>query len=140
MRTLVMLKSLDHVVAMVLNSFCDPHGLASLMRNLSWQTETWTIVLFAVTLSSSTNCFMYMLQFSSNGEDRVVVGTLDVNQCIRLLDEIVGKKPQELERLLAVKEGTLPQQPASDDDISITLLVRMLDGQQIAPNPCGLYL
>ncbi|XP_024020257.1 plant UBX domain-containing protein 8 [Morus notabilis] len=74
---------------------------------------------------------MYMLQFSSNGEDRVVVGTLDVNQCIRLLDEIVGKKPQELERLLAVKEGTLPQQPASDDDISITLLVRMLDGKAI---------
>ncbi|XP_024025707.1 uncharacterized protein LOC21405807 isoform X2 [Morus notabilis] len=33
-------------------------------------------------------------KFSSNGEDRVVVGTLDLNQCIRLPDEIVGKKPQ----------------------------------------------
>ncbi|TXG60933.1 hypothetical protein EZV62_012296 [Acer yangbiense] len=29
-----------------------------------------------------------------DGEDRVVVGTLDVNQCLRLPDEITGKKPE----------------------------------------------
>ncbi|KAF8400439.1 hypothetical protein HHK36_013737 [Tetracentron sinense] len=33
-------------------------------------------------------------KFSENGEDRVVVGTLDLNQCIRLPDEITGKKPE----------------------------------------------
>ncbi|KAH6779392.1 Acyl-CoA N-acyltransferases superfamily protein [Perilla frutescens var. hirtella] len=33
-------------------------------------------------------------KFSQNGEDRVVVGTLDLNQCVSLPDEIVGMKPQ----------------------------------------------
>lgn len=33
-------------------------------------------------------------KFSYNGEDRVVIGTLDLNQCLRLPDEIVGKKPE----------------------------------------------
>ncbi|KAL2232735.1 uncharacterized protein LOC105155638 [Sesamum indicum] len=32
--------------------------------------------------------------FSQNGEDRVVVGTLDLNQCISLPDEITGMKPK----------------------------------------------
>ncbi|KAF7154786.1 hypothetical protein RHSIM_Rhsim01G0012100 [Rhododendron simsii] len=32
--------------------------------------------------------------FSENGEDRVLVGTLDLNQCIHLPDEITGMKPQ----------------------------------------------
>ncbi|KAK6156670.1 hypothetical protein DH2020_010918 [Rehmannia glutinosa] len=33
-------------------------------------------------------------KFSQNGEDRVVVGTLDLNQCISLPDEITGLKPK----------------------------------------------
>ncbi|XP_028063408.1 uncharacterized protein LOC114266688 isoform X2 [Camellia sinensis] len=34
------------------------------------------------------------IEFAENGEDRVVVGTLDLNQCLRLPDEITGMKPQ----------------------------------------------
>ncbi|KAG4932480.1 hypothetical protein JHK87_046482 [Glycine soja] len=33
-------------------------------------------------------------KFSTNGEDRIVVGTLDLNQCFSLPDEIVGAKPE----------------------------------------------
>ncbi|KAL9445418.1 hypothetical protein AB3S75_018414 [Citrus x aurantiifolia] len=33
-------------------------------------------------------------KFTDDGEDRVVVGTLDLNQCYRLPDEITGKKPE----------------------------------------------
>ncbi|XP_023531978.1 uncharacterized protein LOC111794081 isoform X1 [Cucurbita pepo subsp. pepo] len=33
-------------------------------------------------------------KFSDDGEDRVVVGSLDLNQCIRLPDEIAGMKPE----------------------------------------------
>ncbi|KAL6520694.1 GCN5-related N-acetyltransferase 7, chloroplastic [Orobanche minor] len=33
-------------------------------------------------------------RFSQGGEDRVVVGTLDLNQCISLPDEIAGMKPE----------------------------------------------
>ncbi|GLT49632.1 hypothetical protein SLA2020_231770 [Shorea laevis] len=33
-------------------------------------------------------------KFTDNGEDRVVVGTLDLNQCLWLPDEIAGKKPE----------------------------------------------
>ncbi|KAK6944284.1 hypothetical protein RJ641_025386 [Dillenia turbinata] len=33
-------------------------------------------------------------RFSDNGEDRVVVGSLDLNQYIRLPDEITGSKPK----------------------------------------------
>ncbi|KAJ6746268.1 hypothetical protein OIU74_028861 [Salix koriyanagi] len=36
-------------------------------------------------------------RFRENGEDRVVVGTLDVNQCTNLPDEISGKKPEGIE-------------------------------------------
>lgn len=36
-------------------------------------------------------------KFSENGEDRVVVGTLDVNQCMSLPDEITGMKPEGIE-------------------------------------------
>ncbi|KAG6430861.1 hypothetical protein SASPL_108934 [Salvia splendens] len=35
-------------------------------------------------------------KFLQNGEDRVVVGTLDLNQCVGLPDEIVGMKPQAI--------------------------------------------
>ncbi|XP_028773696.1 uncharacterized protein LOC114730758 isoform X1 [Neltuma alba] len=33
-------------------------------------------------------------KFSANGEDRIVVGTLDLNQCLCLPDEISGTKPE----------------------------------------------
>ncbi|KAL6012266.1 GCN5-related N-acetyltransferase 7, chloroplastic [Asimina triloba] len=33
-------------------------------------------------------------KFSCNGEDRVVVGSLDINQCRRLADEITGMRPE----------------------------------------------
>ncbi|XP_061347465.1 GCN5-related N-acetyltransferase 7, chloroplastic isoform X2 [Gastrolobium bilobum] len=33
-------------------------------------------------------------KFSTNGEDRIVVGTLDLNQCLSLPDEIAGMKPE----------------------------------------------
>ncbi|KAA8522801.1 hypothetical protein F0562_009224 [Nyssa sinensis] len=33
-------------------------------------------------------------KFSDSGEDRVVVGTLDLNQCVSLPDEITGMKPK----------------------------------------------
>ncbi|XP_050219528.1 uncharacterized protein LOC126669929 [Mercurialis annua] len=33
-------------------------------------------------------------KYTANGEDRVVVGTLDLNQCLRLPNEMIGKKPE----------------------------------------------
>ncbi|KAF3782617.1 hypothetical protein EJ110_NYTH33793 [Nymphaea thermarum] len=33
-------------------------------------------------------------KFSSGGEDRVVIGTLDLNQTMRLADELVGRRPE----------------------------------------------
>ncbi|XP_058728719.1 GCN5-related N-acetyltransferase 7, chloroplastic isoform X2 [Vicia villosa] len=36
----------------------------------------------------------YGVQFSTFGEDRIVVGSLDLNQCLSLPDEIVGMKPK----------------------------------------------
>ncbi|KAI4364884.1 hypothetical protein MLD38_020917 [Melastoma candidum] len=38
------------------------------------------------------------------------------------------EEEQELERLLAAKEASLPQEPSADDENAITLLVRMPDG------------
>jgi len=34
------------------------------------------------------------LQFTSDGGHRVVVGSVDLSQCLRLPDEIIGIKPQ----------------------------------------------
>ncbi|XP_008246099.1 PREDICTED: plant UBX domain-containing protein 13-like [Prunus mume] len=36
----------------------------------------------------------------------------------------------ELERQLAAKEATLPQEPASNDENAVTLMVRMPDGSR----------
>ncbi|KAK9130244.1 hypothetical protein Sjap_010731 [Stephania japonica] len=33
-------------------------------------------------------------KFSQNGEERVVIGTLDLNQCLKLPDEITGNRPE----------------------------------------------
>ncbi|KAF3448497.1 hypothetical protein FNV43_RR09210 [Rhamnella rubrinervis] len=40
------------------------------------------------------------------------------------------EEQQELERQLAAKEATLPQEPASDDENAVTLLARMPDGSR----------
>lgn len=40
------------------------------------------------------------------------------------------EEEQELERLLAAKEASLPKEPATDDDNTVTLLVRMPDGSR----------
>ncbi|KAL5773048.1 hypothetical protein ACOSP7_012664 [Xanthoceras sorbifolium] len=45
-------------------------------------------------LSSLSDDFCAACKFTDDGEDRVVVGTLDINQCLRLPDEITGKKPE----------------------------------------------
>jgi hypothetical protein len=33
------------------------------------------------------------LQFVEDGEERIVVGSLDLNQCLWLPDELTGKRP-----------------------------------------------
>lgn len=37
---------------------------------------------------------------------------------------------QELERMLAAKQASLPQEPSSDDENAVTLLVRMPNGSR----------
>jgi hypothetical protein len=40
------------------------------------------------------NCIICLyLQFVEDGEERVVVGSLDLNQCLWLPDELTGKRP-----------------------------------------------
>ncbi|CAA2945556.1 Histone acetyltransferase [Olea europaea subsp. europaea] len=46
------------------------------------------------TVSSVSHDLCTSCKFSHKGEDRVVVGTLDLNQCISLPDEIAGMKPK----------------------------------------------
>uniref|UniRef100_A0A2P2JDI9 Uncharacterized protein LOC105633600 isoform X2 n=1 Tax=Rhizophora mucronata TaxID=61149 RepID=A0A2P2JDI9_RHIMU len=45
-------------------------------------------------LSNMFDDFCAKCKFTNDGEDRVVVGTLDINQCMSLPDEIAGKKPE----------------------------------------------
>ncbi|GAV90912.1 Acetyltransf_1 domain-containing protein [Cephalotus follicularis] len=45
-------------------------------------------------LSSISDDLCAVCKFTVNGEDRVVVGSLDINQCLRLPDEIAGMKPE----------------------------------------------
>ncbi|KAJ9162869.1 hypothetical protein P3X46_022611 [Hevea brasiliensis] len=45
-------------------------------------------------LSSLSEDLCAECKYTNNGEERVVVGTLDLNQCLRLPDEITGKKPE----------------------------------------------
>ncbi|XVF88061.1 hypothetical protein PTKIN_Ptkin19aG0018900 [Pterospermum kingtungense] len=48
-------------------------------------------------LSSSADDLCAACKFTDNGEDRVVVGTLDLNQCLWLPEEIAGTKPEGTE-------------------------------------------
>ncbi|XP_020103351.1 uncharacterized protein LOC109720557 isoform X1 [Ananas comosus] len=43
---------------------------------------------------ASANELCSVCKFSENGEGRVVVGSLDLNQCLRLADELTGKRPE----------------------------------------------
>lgn len=47
-------------------------------------------------LSVSADDLCASCKFTNNGEDRVVVGTLDLNQCVSLPDEIAGSRPKEI--------------------------------------------
>ncbi|XWS70900.1 hypothetical protein CRYUN_Cryun03dG0089800 [Craigia yunnanensis] len=48
-------------------------------------------------LSSSVDDLCAACKFTDNGEDRVVVGTLDLNLCLWLPEEIAGTKPEGIE-------------------------------------------
>ncbi|CAN6461988.1 unnamed protein product [Victoria cruziana] len=45
-------------------------------------------------LPKSFHVLLSKCKFSSGGEDRVVIGTLDLSQTMRLVDELVGRRPQ----------------------------------------------
>ncbi|XP_050373539.1 uncharacterized protein LOC126791171 [Argentina anserina] len=47
-------------------------------------------------LSVSADDLCASCKFTNNGEERVVVGTLDLNQCVSLPDEITGSRPKEI--------------------------------------------
>ncbi|KAF9613723.1 hypothetical protein IFM89_010165 [Coptis chinensis] len=45
-------------------------------------------------MSGSLDDLCSVCKYSDNGEGRLVIGTLDLNQCLRLPDEITGKRPE----------------------------------------------
>ncbi|KAL5699375.1 hypothetical protein ACHQM5_030289 [Ranunculus cassubicifolius] len=51
-----------------------------------------TIPLSRISDSSEELCSL--CKYSDSGEDRIVIGTLDLNQCLSLPDEITGKRPE----------------------------------------------
>ncbi|KAB1204180.1 hypothetical protein CJ030_MR8G028261 [Morella rubra] len=53
-------------------------------------------------ISSFSDDLCDACKFSDNGEDRVVVGTLDLNQCLRLPDEITGLRPEVFDQILVL--------------------------------------
>ncbi|XP_008223557.1 PREDICTED: uncharacterized protein LOC103323347 [Prunus mume] len=53
-----------------------------------------TIPLSQISSPSVSDDFCSSCKFNNNGEDRVVVGTLDLNQCVSLPDEITGNRPE----------------------------------------------
>ncbi|XP_042481926.1 protein MAIN-LIKE 1-like isoform X4 [Macadamia integrifolia] len=68
--------------------------------------------------------------------------TDNIHNCYRPyrqeLDQL--KECEEFERQLAAKEASLPQEPASDDDNAVTLLVRMPDGSRRGRRFLNLFL
>ncbi|XP_023531979.1 uncharacterized protein LOC111794081 isoform X2 [Cucurbita pepo subsp. pepo] len=56
--------------------------------------ELWAAACLRVRTFNQFRPDSYDIDFSDDGEDRVVVGSLDLNQCIRLPDEIAGMKPE----------------------------------------------
>ena len=57
-------------------------------------------------------------QFSKGQEERVVVGTLDLNQCIRLPDEITGMKPKVIITLVSCLGNGKVHQPSLFGDMA----------------------
>ncbi|EYU37112.1 hypothetical protein ABFS82_10G130900 [Erythranthe guttata] len=65
-------------------------GLRKGFRKVSCINATLPISLVLnISEELSASC-----KFSQNGADRVVVGTLDLNQCLSLPDEMIGTKPK----------------------------------------------
>ncbi|XP_026658258.1 uncharacterized protein LOC103701680 isoform X3 [Phoenix dactylifera] len=60
------------------------------------EEELWAAVRLRVRTFYEFNTQSYGIEFSDNGEERVVVGTLDLNQCLGLTDELTGKRPKVL--------------------------------------------
>ncbi|XP_027331829.1 uncharacterized protein LOC113847136 isoform X3 [Abrus precatorius] len=59
-----------------------------------YDDELWAAASLRVRSFHQFRPDTFGVQFSANGEDRIVVGTLDLNQCLSLPDEIVGMKPE----------------------------------------------
>ncbi|KAL4571320.1 hypothetical protein LXL04_018078 [Taraxacum kok-saghyz] len=72
----------------------------ALKDRLSGTKEGEKVSCINATLLSSQTSFPEELcsscKFSDNGEDRIVIGSLDVNQCMSLPNEITGMKPKEI--------------------------------------------
>ncbi|CAI0394104.1 unnamed protein product [Linum tenue] len=65
-------------------------GLRPMFRRVSCLNATLPLSQFTEFFED----FCDECKYTDNGEDRVVVGTLDLNQCLRLPDEITGKRPE----------------------------------------------
>ncbi|XP_073265899.1 GCN5-related N-acetyltransferase 7, chloroplastic isoform X3 [Populus alba] len=63
----------------------------------SSEDQLWAAARLRVRSFNEFKPSTFGIQFIENGEDRVVVGTLDVNQCMSLPDEITGMKPEGIE-------------------------------------------
>ncbi|KAM1024843.1 hypothetical protein ACFX15_037390 [Malus domestica] len=77
--------------------------------------------------------YLASLQADREKELKAIVEAEARREEDRLKEEELRRKieeEQELERQLAAKEATLPQEPASDDENAVTLLVRMPDGSR----------
>ncbi|KAI5414860.1 uncharacterized protein LOC127138503 isoform X2 [Lathyrus oleraceus] len=59
-----------------------------------YDDELWAASSLRVRSFNQFRPGTYGVQFSTYGEDRIVVGSLDLNQCLSLPDEIVGMKPE----------------------------------------------
>ncbi|TYI68694.1 hypothetical protein E1A91_D08G107100v1 [Gossypium mustelinum] len=63
----------------------------------SEEDQLWAAACLHVRSFYDFQASSYGIHFTSNGEDRVVVGTLDLNQCLWLPEEIAGTKPEGIE-------------------------------------------
>ncbi|GAU20960.1 hypothetical protein TSUD_201090 [Trifolium subterraneum] len=59
-----------------------------------YDDELWAASSLRVRSFNEFRPDTFGVQFSANGEDRIIVGSLDLNQCLSLSDEIVGTKPE----------------------------------------------
>lgn len=68
-----------------------------------WKPYSFSLVLFRIVIhylpmpfdhTFTNSRWQISLQFYDNEEQRVVIATLDLNQCLSLADELTGKKPE----------------------------------------------